>query len=194
MLDDPDEDADGAKTTTVTVTTKPDAAAPPPAKPDAAPVTPTTVVAAKDKPPKPTAIDRFHFKQDREGYLGREAPASSWPKTSPRKATRLTTGDYDEGLPAWSPDGKTLAFASNRAADPDRTYDSNVYVVKVAATPSAPTAITTYEGEDNPIQSGSYPAWSPDGREVAYIQGGPVKQIGYEVPAAVPAAGGKPRR
>jgi dipeptidyl aminopeptidase/acylaminoacyl peptidase len=194
VLDDPDDADDGAKTTTVTVTTKPDAA-PSPAKPDAAPVTPATVVAAKDKPPKPIVIDRFHFKQDREGYLGKKRQRLWLYDVARGTATRLTTGDYDEGLPAWSPDGKSLAFASNHAPDPDRSYDSNVYVVRVATTPSAPTAVTTYEGEDNPMEAGSYPAWSPDGREIAYIQGGPVKQIGYGVRsvAVVSAIGGKPR-
>ena len=193
VLEDPDED--DAKTTTVTVTTKPDAAAPPPAKPDAAPITPATVVAAKDKPPKPIVIDRFHFKQDREGYLGKKRERLWLYDVAKGTATRLTTGDFDEGLPAWSPDGKSIAFSSNRAIDPDRTYDSKVYLVMVAATPQTPTALTTFEGEDNPRQAGSYPAWSPDGREVAYIQGGPVRQIGYGVRslAVVSADGGKPR-
>ena len=192
VLDDPDEDGDGAKTTTVTVTTKPDAA-PSPAKPDAAP--PATVATAKDKPPKPIVIDRFHFKQDREGYLGKKRQRLWLYDVAKGTATRLTTGDYDEGLPAWSPDGKSIAFASNHAPDPDHSYDSNVYVVKVGTTPSAPTAVTTYEGEDNAMEAGSYPAWSPDGREIAYIQGGPVKQIGYGVRslAVVSATGGKPR-
>jgi dipeptidyl aminopeptidase/acylaminoacyl peptidase len=71
VVDDPDPDADAARTTTVTVT-KPDAAPAPAAKPDAVPTTPATVVAAKDKPPKPIVIDRFHFKQDRDGYLSRK--------------------------------------------------------------------------------------------------------------------------
>jgi dipeptidyl aminopeptidase/acylaminoacyl peptidase len=68
-------------------------------------------------------------------------------------------------------------------------------VVAAATTPSQPTALTTYEGADNPAEVGSYPAWSPDGREIAYLQGGPVKQITYGVRslAVVPAAGGKPR-
>ncbi|MFL5297576.1 MAG: S9 family peptidase [Phenylobacterium sp.] len=192
IVDDPDPEAEAANTTTVTVT-KPEATAPTAAKPDAAP--PPVAVVAKDKPPKPIVVDRFHFKQDREGYLGKKRHRLWLYDVASQTATRLTTGDYDEALPAWSPDGKRIAFVSNRSKDPDRGYDTNVFVADAAPTPSAPTALTTYEGEDNPPNLGSYPAWSPDGREIAYIRGGPVKLIGYGVRtlAIIPAAGGAPR-
>ena len=166
---------------------------------DAATATPeapaaTPIASVKDKPPKPIVIDRFHFKQDIEGYLGKKRKRLWLYDLAKGSATRLTTGDYDEALPAWSPDGKSLAFVSKHAADPDRSYDSNLYLVKAAATPSEPTALTTFEGDDNDGR-GSYPAWSPDGREIAYLQGGPVKLISYGVHAlaVVPATGGKPR-
>ncbi len=192
VLDDPDPEADATKTTTVTVT-KPDAAA---AKPDAGATSPAaTVVTAKDKPPKPIVIDRFHFKQDRESYLGKKHQRLWLYDLAKGAASRLTIGDYDEGLPAWSPDGKSLAFVSNHAADPDRSFNSNLYVVKVGPKTSEPVALTTFEGENNSAQFGSYPAWSPDGREIAYLQGGPVKLISYGVRslAVVPTAGGTPR-
>ncbi len=190
VVDDP-EPEDAAQTTTVTVT-KPDPAAAP-AKPDATP--PATVVAAKDKPPKPIVVDRFHFKQDRLGYLGKKRQRLWLYDVAAGTATRLTTGDYDEALPAWSPDGRHIAFTSNRSADPDRGYDTNLYVVDATPKAAAPTALTTYPGEDNQPNWNSYPAWSPDGRQIAYLQGGPVKLISYGVRtlAVVPAAGGAPR-
>jgi dipeptidyl aminopeptidase/acylaminoacyl peptidase len=193
IIDDPDPE--GAATTTVTVT-KPDAsaAAPSPARPE--PETPPAVgVTTKEKPPKPIVVDRFHFKQDREGYLTRKRRRLWLYDLASQTATRLTSGDYDEALPAWSPDGTTIAFTSNRSKDPDRGYDSNLFVVDAAARSAPPRALTTFEGEDNPPNLGSYPAWSPDGREIAYIQGGPVKLIGYGVRklAVVPAAGGPAR-
>ncbi len=44
--------------------------------------------------------------------------ASNWEiyvvSSSGGKVTRLTNNDAQDGLPAWSPDGRTLAFASNR--------------------------------------------------------------------------------
>jgi len=195
VVDDPDPEAEAANTTTVTVT-KPDAASNATPKPDAAPSPPpATVVAAKDKPPKPIVVDRFHFKQDREGYLGKKRQRLWLYDLATGTASRLTTGDYDEALPAWSPDGRSIAFTSNHAADPDRSYDTNLYVVKAERTAQPPVALTTFEGQDNAGPWNSYPAWSPDGREIAYLQGGPPKLMAYGVRtlAVVPAAGGKPR-
>ena len=194
ILDDPDPEGDAAASTTVTVT-RPDGAAPSPAKPDGAVTAPATVATAKDKPPKPIVIDRFHFKQDRDGYLGKKRSRLWLYNVASGTATRLTTGDYDEALPAWSPDGGTIAFTSNHAADPDRSYDSNLFLVSVGPTASAPTQLTTFEGSDNWPEYGSYPAWSSDGKAIAYIQGGPVREIAYGVRslAVIAASGGKPR-
>ena len=147
----------------------------------------------EDKTPKPIVIDRFQFKQDIDGYR-RKKRQRLWlydlAQAAPR---RLTTGDFDEALPAWSPDGKHVAFVSKRGADPDRTYDCNVFTLPPtrsapSRTRSPPTRART------PIPTGQpAPAWSPDGREIAYLQGGPVKLIGYGVRtlAVVPAGGGK---
>ena len=105
--------------------------------------------------------------------------------------TALTSGGYDELLPAWSPDGKSLAFVSKRRPDFDRDANWDVYVMD--ATPGAtPRQLTTFEGPDNDPETESRPAWSPDGRSIAYLQGGPLKLIYYAVQqlAVVPAAGG----
>ncbi len=59
---------------------------------------------------------------------------------------QVTSGDYDDNDPAWSPDGKLLAFASNRSKpDPDATYAENIWVV-LRTTPTrapTPTQVTT---------------------------------------------------
>ena len=45
----------------------------------------------------------------------------------------LTSGDWDDSLPAWSPDGTRIAFVSGRGSDADRTNDTNVFVVEAKA-------------------------------------------------------------
>lgn len=148
-----------------------------------------------DKTPKPIVVDRFQFKADSAGYLGKQRSRIWLYDLATKKARRLTTGDFDEALPAWSPDGKTIAFTSKRAPDPDRTYDSNLFVASVGDKPADPRALTVFPGGDNDEGYGSYPAWSPDGASIAYLQGGPVELFSYGVHtlAVVSAAGGTPR-
>ncbi len=149
---------------------------------------------SKPKTPAPIVIDRFQFKQDQSGYLGKQRHHLYLVDIETGKATPLTAGAYDDLLPAWSPDGKSLAFVSKRRPDPDRDNNWDVYVID--AVPGAtPKQVTTFEGPDNDPDYESRPAWSPDGRSIAYLQGGPLKLIYYAVQklAVVPAAGGAPR-
>jgi dipeptidyl aminopeptidase/acylaminoacyl peptidase len=45
------------------------------------------------------------------------------------EAEQLTRGDYDHGLPAWSPDGSLIAFVSARHDSRDRDLATDVFVV-----------------------------------------------------------------
>jgi dipeptidyl aminopeptidase/acylaminoacyl peptidase len=149
---------------------------------------------AKPKTPAPIVIDRFQFKQDEAGYLGKQHRHLYLLDVESGKTTLLTAGDYDELLPAWSPDGKSLAFVSKRRPDADRDDNWDLYVMEAAAG-AAPRQVTTFEGPDNNPDYESRPAWSPDGRAIAYLQGGLPKLIYYGVQklAVVPSAGGAPR-
>jgi len=149
---------------------------------------------AKPKTPAPIVIDRFQFKQDEAGYLGKQHRHLYLLDVESGKTTRLTTGDYDELLPAWSPDGKSLAFVSKRRPDADRDDDWDLYVMEATAG-APPRQLTTFEGPDNNPDYESRPAWSPDGRAIAYLQGGPPNLIYYGVQklAVVSSAGGAPR-
>jgi dipeptidyl aminopeptidase/acylaminoacyl peptidase len=145
--------------------------------------------AAKPKTTPPFVIDRLQFKEDTVGYLDRRRTHLYAFDVSSKKATQLTSGDFDDNEPAWSPDGKSLAFTSNRSSDPDRNYNSDIWVVAADNSDKGAhlTQITTNPGSDRA------PAWSPDGKWIAYVTETDVKAMIYATHhlAFSPSTGGE---
>jgi len=142
----------------------------------------------KPKNPPPWVIDRRQFKLDYVGYLDRLRTHLYVLDVATKALTQLTSGDYDDTEPAWSPDGTRLAFTSNRSPDPDSNYNTDIWVV--AADPTATerplVQVTTNPGPD------ASPAFSPDGALIAHTTATDVAAIVYAFNhlAVTPAAGG----
>jgi TolB protein len=91
----------------------------------------------------------------------------------------LTAGEFNLGWsvdPAWSPDGKWIAFAVV-------FWPEGIWLVRADGT--GPPVQVTSEAEDR------YPAWSPDGSEIAFER----YNAGWSEPGqimVVPASGGVP--
>ncbi len=144
---------------------------------------------SKGKTRPPIVIDRYHFKQDRDGYLGSLHTHLQLFDVDARKAEVLTSGNYDEKDASWSPDGRLIAFVSNHEKDPDRIDNTDIFVVEAKAG-AEPRQLTTFPGPD-----GGRPSWSPDSQSIAYLQGDEPKYSAYNLNklAVVRAAGGQPR-
>jgi dipeptidyl aminopeptidase/acylaminoacyl peptidase len=149
----------------------------------------------KRKTAPPIVIDRYHFKQDREGYLKQLYTHIGVFDLATKTAKMITKGNVDDGSPSWSPDGKSIAFLSKRGhADPDRTSNEDLWVVE-AREGAEPRPLTkTPEGESG------RPAWSPDGSRIAVGIGDNDRNAMYSmnklvvVPANPPASAGPATR
>jgi len=133
-------------------------------------------IAAKDRKPKPIVVDRLQFKRDFEGYLSRLRQHLYIYKPSLKQLTPCTFGDYDDYEPAFSPDGRTVVFASNRSQNPDGNFFSSLWTINIDVID--PTDFQLTQCTDDHRENSS-PIWSPCGNEIAYITTDKEKAIWY---------------
>ncbi|NML64680.1 S9 family peptidase [Hymenobacter sp. RP-2-7] len=161
---------------------------------DADPDSLTAAQKAQRKTAPVIVINRFQFKEDVDGYLNSQRQHLYLFDVATRRLSKLTSGPYDEYLPAWSPDGKQLVFSSKRGPDPDR--HDNYDLLLVDAQPGAqPRPLLSTDVPESAPNYRSRPAWSPDGRRIAFVQGGPKEQLVYALHQlmVVDVAGGPAR-
>src|SRR5947209_8178130 len=133
--------------------------------------------AARKKDGKPDGSERDSdvrivtlatYREDNEGYSDPRHHAHLWtvavPAADGEKAApkRITSGPYDEGSPAWSPDGTQIDFTADRSLEP-------YYELPTSALYSVPAAggdvarVLAMEGV-----IGSF-RFAPGGRQVAFV-------------------------
>jgi hypothetical protein len=94
----------------------------------------------------------------RIAYMARETADDPWDiyvmRADGSERQRLTEDESNNMAPVWSPDGRRIAFVSDR--------DGNREIYVMSASGSNPQNLTRHDAED------WTPAWSPDGRRIAF--------------------------
>ncbi len=116
----------------------------------------------KKEPPVYRHITRLFYRLDGYGFLPKDTFQIYSLDIAGAKLTKLTGGKRDNGDPCLSPDGKLIAYVSNRAKDPDLDdLRMDLFVITVDGGRERP--VPTPAG---PIES---PRFSPDSKSIAYI-------------------------
>jgi dipeptidyl aminopeptidase/acylaminoacyl peptidase len=118
----------------------------------------------KAKTQPPWVVTRQQFKVDYVGYLDNRRTHLYVLDLATKEIKQITSGDFDDSEPAWSPDGTRVAFVSNRTDNPDENYNTDIWVVAADNDNlgAKPLQITTNPGPD------ATPSWNPDGTVIAH--------------------------
>ncbi len=114
----------------------------------------------------PWVVTRLQSRAHGVGYLGArryhlfvaDVPDHA---SAPLPVRRLTEGPQDGASPAWSADGRWIAFVSNRAQE-SAAADNKSEIWLVSPEGGQPIRVTNSSGTE------AVPAWSPDSRFLAY--------------------------
>lgn len=115
-------------------------------------------------PDQPRVIRHLRERLDGFGWLDQRRSHLSVLDLATGQARQVTDGDWDDDQPAWSPDGRSLVFVSDRAAERfDRPFRRDVWVTP--ANGGKPRRLTRGRGD------AMEPQVSPDGATVAFLGG-----------------------
>ncbi|HLZ08331.1 MAG TPA: S9 family peptidase, partial [Chloroflexota bacterium] len=107
-------------------------------------------------------VREHRHKLDGTGYAGSHRTHLWIISIGTGPAAQLTDGPFDDADAAWSPDGREIAFVSDRSQERDWHFGGGaVHLVDVA---SGQVRRLTSETE-----GAAHPSWSPDGARLAYV-------------------------
>jgi dipeptidyl aminopeptidase/acylaminoacyl peptidase len=137
--------------------------------------------------PAVRTIDRLWNRLDGKGWIYERRSHLFRIPAGGGEPEQLTDGDWDDGSPALSPDGRRIAFNSDRTQERWSWPGNDVWVLELSS--KRLTRMT-----DERVSAGP-PAWSPDGRRLAFAASPRRESEGYTdlmlVDVDAPGAGRK---
>ncbi|HLZ56096.1 MAG TPA: S9 family peptidase [Ktedonosporobacter sp.] len=123
--------------------------------------------------PKVRVIDRLWYRLDGVGFIDERRSHLFLIDASGGEPRQLTDGDWDDGDAAWSPDGTQIAFVSNHNEDRWRLPGDDVYTLSLKGGSMGELRCLT-----NGELACSSPAWSPDGKSIAFLGSAKIRSAG----------------
>jgi dipeptidyl aminopeptidase/acylaminoacyl peptidase len=108
-----------------------------------------------------TVVRNLHFAQDGRGLLKDQRAHVFVVSIATGAARQITDGDFDHLDPSWSPDGKWLAFTSDRTGAADNG-GRNTDVFIVSSDGGTPRKVSPH------AEANGSPVFSPDGNSIAF--------------------------
>ncbi len=107
-------------------------------------------------------IDELGYQLNGAGFIYENPPKLWIIDVDGSAARRLTSGRSADEQPAWSPDGKRIAYVSNRGSNPDLAWRADLTLIDAAG--GKPVRVSV--GKERVF---GHPTWSPDGKLIAVV-------------------------
>jgi dipeptidyl aminopeptidase/acylaminoacyl peptidase len=114
-----------------------------------------------DAPAPTRVVERAVYKEDGSGFIDDRRSHIFIVDRETKETRQITRGDVNDDEPGWSPDGRHLAFASNRNPEWDLESRSDLWIVPREG--GEPRRVTDGHG------TWTSPCFSPDGSRLALI-------------------------
>ena len=128
---------------------------------------------------EPIEIDRYQFKQDRQGFLRDVSNHLFLFDLKTKQLESFANENRNYQSPTWSPNGEFIAYVSKKE-DSDRHNNSDLFLKRYDNLENE-VQLTFNMGSDSAGWSSNSLQWSADSKKIAYVAGGDPKLLWYAI-------------